>query len=189
MVLFVLNLLHVEVRLAEVLRGLELLRLLDVEVVQHAVVRSREVTGSLTRQPTGCHIRYLGGRHQVVHLLRDGSRYLVVVDGDGPGSLLRLAEHIILRPFQCFLVAGSTHEDVTAGRDNFLHAHLAVVRFQLRQFLKAQGHRHLVGAGRTNQAVYLMEVECRQLIYNDAHRNVSLGIDSGNQSVQHQCIQ
>ena len=189
MVLFVLNLLHVEVRLAEVLRGLELLRLLDVEVVQHAVVRSREVTGSLTRQPTGCHVRNLGGRHQVIHLLGNGGRYLVVVDGDGSGSLLRLTEHIILRPFQRFLVTGSTHEDVTAGRNNFLHAHLAVVRFQLWQLLKAQGHRYLVGASRTNQAVYLMEVECRQLIHDDAHRDVALGIDSGNQSVQHQCIQ
>ena len=142
-------------------------------MVQHLLVRSREVTGSLTRQPTGRHIRNLGGRHQVVHLLRDGGRYLVVVDGDGPGSLLRLAEHIILRPFQGFLVTGSTHEDVTAGRDNLLHPHLAVVRLQLRQFLKAQGHRHLVGASRTNQAVYLMEIECRQLIHNDAHRDIA----------------
>ena len=173
MVLFVLNLLHVEVRLAEVLRGLELLRLLNVEVVQHPLVRSREVTGSLTRQPTGRHIRNLGSRHQVVHLFGDGGRYLVVVDGDGPGSLLRLAKHIILRPFQGFLVTGSTHEDVTAGRDNLLHAYLAVVSLQLWQLLKAQGHRHLVGAGRTNQAVNLMEIECRQLIHNDAHRDIA----------------
>ena len=34
-----------------------------------------------------------------------------------------------------------------------------------------------------------MEVERGQLIHDDAHRDVSLGVDSGNQSVQHQCIQ
>jgi len=34
-----------------------------------------------------------------------------------------------------------------------------------------------------------MEVECGQFIHNDAHRDISLGIDSCNESVQHQCIQ
>lgn len=54
---------------------------------------------------------------------------------------------------------------------------------------ETQGHRHLVGARRTNQAVNLVEVECGQLIHDDAHWDVSFGVDSGNQSVQHQCIQ
>ena len=82
MLFLLLNLLHIEVGLAEILRGLELLRLLDVEVVEHLVIGSGKVTRRLTCQPTGCHVCYLGCRNEVVHLLRDCGRYLLVIDGD-----------------------------------------------------------------------------------------------------------
>ena len=136
MFLLVLNLLHVEVRLAEILGGLELLRLLDVEPVQHFLVRSGEVTRRLSGQPSRGHVRYLRRRNEVIHLLRYGGGHLLVVDGDGARGLLGLAEHVVLRPFQRLLVTGSPHEDVAARGDDFLHPHLAVVRLQLRKFLK-----------------------------------------------------
>ena len=94
----------------------------------------------------------------------------MVVDGDGLGGLLCLAEHVVLRPLQGLLVAGGTHEDITTGGDNLLHTVLAVVRFQLRQFLETQRHRHLVGTSRTNQTVDFMEVERRQLIHDNGNR-------------------
>ena len=49
--LLLLDLVHVEVGLAEVLGGLELLRLLDVDAVEGLHIGGREVTGGLSRQP------------------------------------------------------------------------------------------------------------------------------------------
>ena len=46
-----MDFLHVEVGLAEVLGGFELLRLLDVDAVEGLHVCGREVTGGLPHQP------------------------------------------------------------------------------------------------------------------------------------------
>ena len=121
-----LDFIHVEVGLAEVLGGLELLRFLDVDAVEGFHIRGSKVTRRLTGQPTRHHVGYLGCRNEVVHFFGDGSRYLLVVDGDGLGGLFRLAEHIVLCPLQRLLVAGGTHKNVAAGGDNLLHTVLAV---------------------------------------------------------------
>ena len=83
MVFLILYFLHVEMRLAEILRGLELFRLLYVETVEHPFVRGREVACRLACQPAGSHVRNLRRRDEVVHLLRYGGGDLLVVDGDG----------------------------------------------------------------------------------------------------------
>jgi len=48
----------------------------------------------------------------------------------------------------------------------------SIVGFQLRQFLKAEHHRHLVASSRADKAVYLVEVERGQLVHDDANGNV-----------------
>ena len=78
--------------------------------------------------------------------------------------MLGLAEDIVLCPFEGFLVAGCAHEDVTASGDDLLHAVLAVVGLQLREFLEVEGDGNLVASRRTDKAVYLVEVERGQLI-------------------------
>ena len=83
MILLPFDFLHVEVRLAEVLGGLELLGPFDVESLQHTVVRCGKVTRRLPGQPAGGHVRNLRRRNEVVHLLGNGGRHLAVVDGNG----------------------------------------------------------------------------------------------------------
>ena len=70
-----------------------------------------------------------------------------------------------------------------------LHPHLAIVRLQLWKFLKAQRHGHLVGACRTDKTVYLVEVQGGQLVHDDAHRDVSFGVDPCYQAVEHEGVQ
>ena len=103
--------------------------------------------------------------------------------------MLGLAEHVILCPFQRFLVTGGTHEDVTARCQYFLHSDLTIVGFELRQFLKAQGNGNLITSCRTYQTVYLVEVESRQLIDDDRDRDVTLAVHTGHKTVQDQGVQ
>ena len=76
-----------------------------------------------------------------------------------------------------------------ASGDYLLHPHLAIVRLQLWKFLKAQRHGHLVGACRTDKTVYLVEVQGGQLVHDDAHRDVSFGVDPCYQAVEHEGVQ
>ena len=69
---FLLDFCHIEVGLAKILRGLELRAFLKVDAAEGAALRGCEVTGSLSGEPAGGHIGYLGGRDEVVHLLADG---------------------------------------------------------------------------------------------------------------------
>ena len=147
--LLFLDLSHIKVGFAEVLRRPELRTFLKIDVAERAALRGREVTGSLSGEPAGSHVGYLGGRNEVVHLLTDGGADLRVIDGYGFACLLGFAENIILCPFQCFLVTCRTHEDVAAGGDDLLHAVLAVVSLQLGKFLEAEGDGHLVASCRT----------------------------------------
>ena len=69
---FFLDLCHIEVGLAKILGRLELRAILKVGTTERAALRGRKVTGSLSGEPTGSHVGYLGGRNEVVHLLADG---------------------------------------------------------------------------------------------------------------------
>ncbi len=77
-----MDFLHVEVGLAEILGGLELLGLLYVEVAHHALVGGGEVSRRLTCQPACGHVRNLRRRNKEVEPFRDLRRYLGIVDGD-----------------------------------------------------------------------------------------------------------
>ena len=94
-----------------------------------------------------------------------------------------------MSPFEGLFVTGCTHEDVTAGGDDLLHAVLAVVGLQLWQFLEAKGDSHLVASCRTDKSVYLVEVERRQLIDDNAYRQVALAVDTGDESVEDKGIE
>ena len=83
-----------------------------------------------------------------------------------------LAENVTRQPFEGFLSSCRTAYHITHGGDDFLHSHLAIVGFQLRQFLKAQGDTHLVASGCSYQSVYLMEIQGRQLINDDANWHI-----------------
>ena len=101
------------------------------------------------------------------------------------------SENVGGQPFERFLASCRTAHHITYGGDNLLHAHLAIICFQLRQLLKAQGYAHLVASGCTYQSVYLMEVECRQLVHDDAHRDVLAlpCVHSCHQSVEDEGVQ
>ena len=103
--------------------------------------------------------------------------------------MLSLAEYIILCPFQCFLIACRTHEDVAASGDDLLHAVLAVVRLQLGEFLEAEGDGDLVASRCTDKAVYLVKVESGQLIDDDAHGQIALAVDTCDESVEDEGVE
>ena len=69
---FFLDLCHIEVGFAKILGRLELRAFLKIDAAEGAALRGRKVTGSLSGEPTGSHVGYLGGRNEVVHLLADG---------------------------------------------------------------------------------------------------------------------
>ena len=184
MALLILDALHIEIGFAKILRRPELRAFLKVDAAEGTALCGGEVTGSLSGEPAGGHVCYLSGRDEVVHLLADGGADLRVVDGDGLARLLGLAEDIILCPFQSFFVACRTHEDVATGGDDFLHAVLTVVSLQLGKFLETERDGHLVASRCTNETVYLMEVERRQLIDDDAHRQVALAVDTCDKTVE-----
>ena len=97
---------------------------------------------------------------------------LVSIDGHAFLQLHHLSEDVGGQPFQRFLASCRTAYHIAYGGDNLLHTHLAIVCFQLWQLLESQGYAHLVASGSTYQSVYLMEVECRQLVHDDAHKDV-----------------
>lgn len=66
---FCLDFVHVEVRFAEELGGFELLGLLDIHRAVLAGLGYGEISGSLSADPTGCHIADFRGRYQTVHVL------------------------------------------------------------------------------------------------------------------------
>ena len=72
-----------------------------------------------------------------------------------------------------------------------MHSHFSVVSLQLRQLLKTQRYAYLVASRRTYQSVYLVEIQCRQLIHDDADRNILPlpGVHTGNETVQYQSVQ
>ena len=102
-----------------------------------------------------------------------------------------LAEDVARQPFQRFLGTGRTAHHVTHRRDDFLHTHFPVIRFELRQFLEAERHAHLVASCRADQAVYLVEVQRRQLVHDNAHGDIFAlsRIHTGNEAVQDKGIQ
>ena len=163
---------HIKVRFTEELGCFELVCFFKVHALHGLGLGRREITSRLTTDPASSHIRNLRGRHQTIHLFIQRSRDAFVVDTNALGGLLHLAEDVILKPLQRFLVTGRTRKDVTAGRDNFLHTILAIVRFQLWQFLKGHRHTHLVTTSCTYQAIYLMEIQGRQLIDDNTDRHV-----------------
>ena len=81
-------------------------------------------------------------------------------------------EDVTRQPFEGFLGSCRTAHHIAHGGDDFLHTHLAIIGFQLRKFLKAKCHAHLVASGCAYQSVYLVEIQGRQLIDDDADRNV-----------------
>jgi len=184
-----LDLSHIEIGFAKILGGPELGAFLKVDATERTALRRREVTGSLSGEPAGGHVGDFGSRDEVVHLLAYGGTNFRVVDGDGLARLLGLAEDIILSPFEGFLVTGSTHEDVAAGGDDFLHAVLAVVGFQLGKFLEAEGDGDLVASCRTDEPVYLVEIKCGQLVDDDAYGQVALAVDTGDQTVEDEGVE
>ena len=176
MALLILDALHIEIGFAKILRRPELRAFLKVDAAEGTALCGGEVTASLSGEPAGGHVCNFRGRDEVVHLLADGGADLRVVDGDGLARLLGLAEDIILCPFQSFFVACRTHEDVATGGDDFLHAVLTVVGLQLGQFLEAEGDGDLVASCRTDEPVYLVEVECGQLVDDDTYGQVALAV-------------
>lgn len=66
-----MDFLHVEVGLAEILGGLELLGLLYVKIIEHTLVSCREITRSLTCKPAGRHISNLSSRNEIVKYVRE----------------------------------------------------------------------------------------------------------------------
>lgn len=67
--LLLTDLLHVEIRLAEELRGLELLALLDVHGAALTGLRLHKVPRRLAADPAGRHVGDLRRRDQAVHVL------------------------------------------------------------------------------------------------------------------------
>lgn len=59
----------------------------------------------------------------------------------------------------------------------------------MRQLLEAERHGHLVAPCRADKAVYLVEVQRGQLVHDDAHRDVPLGVHTGYQAVQHEGVE
>ena len=57
--------------------------------------------------------------------------------------------------------------------------------------METERHAHLVASCRTDQAVYLVEIKCRQLVHDNAHGDVLAlpGIYAGNETVQNKGVQ
>ena len=106
MLLFFLNMPHIEVRFTEELGGLELIGLFEVHTLHSGSFSRRKISCRLTADPSRSHIGNLRRRHQTVHLLIIGSRDSLIIDADALRGLLDLAEDVILQPFQRFLVSG-----------------------------------------------------------------------------------
>ena len=96
MLLFFLDVLHIEVRFTEELRGLELIRLFEVHTLHSSCLSRRKVSCRLTANPARSHIRNLSGRNQAIHLLVIRGRDTLIIDADALGGLFHLAEDIIL---------------------------------------------------------------------------------------------
>ena len=106
MLLLLIDLLHVEIRFAEELRGLEFLALLDVHRTSLAGPRLHEVPRRLAADPAGRHIGDLRCRDQAVHVLVQVDRRAVAVDGDALLQLHDLAEDVVREPLKRLLGAG-----------------------------------------------------------------------------------
>jgi len=105
--------------------------------------------------------------------------------------LNHLAKDVIGEPFECFLSTGRARNNIADSRNNLLHTNLAVVRFELGKFLKAESDTNLIASSSTDKTVNLMEIKRRQLIDDYAYRYVlSLtSIDTSDQSVQDKGVQ
>ena len=64
-----------------------------------------------------------------------------------------------------------------------------MLHLQLGQFLETEGDGDLVASCRTNKAVYLVEVECGQLVDDDTYGQVALAVDTGNEAVEDEGIE
>ena len=106
MLLFFLNMPHIEVRFTEELGGLKLIGLFEVYTLHGGSFRRSEVSCRLSADPTCGHISNLGSRNKTIHLLVIRSRDTLIIDTDALGGLLDLTEDVILQPFQGFLVSG-----------------------------------------------------------------------------------
>ena len=148
--LLLLDLLHVEVRLAEEFRCLEFLALLDVHRPALAGLRLHEVPRRLAADPACRHVGDFRRRNQAVHILVQIDRGSVTIDGHPLLQLHDLAEDVVREPLQRLLGSCRAAHNVAHGRDDLLHAHLAVVALQLRQFFDPRGHADLVAAGRAD---------------------------------------
>ena len=105
MLLFLLDMTHIEVGFTKELGGLKLVSLFEVHTMHSCRFCGRKVSGCLSADPTSGHIGNLGSRNQTVHLLIEGGRDTLIIDTDALGGLLHLTEDVILQPFQRFLVS------------------------------------------------------------------------------------
>ena len=105
MLLFLLDMTHIEIGFTEELGGLELVGLFEVHAVHSSRFCGRKVSGCLSADPTGGHIGNLGCRNQAIRLLIERGRYPLIIDADALGGLLHFTEDVILQPFQRFLVS------------------------------------------------------------------------------------
>ena len=169
---FFFNVCHVEVGLAIELTGLELVALLYVHTAIHACLGCHKVSCGLSADPSCRHIRDFTGWHKTVHVLIQVDARFVSIDGHTFLQLHHFSEDVGGQPFERFLASCRTAHHIAYGGDNLLHTNLAIVGFQLRQLLKAQGYAHLVASGCAYQSVYFVEVEGRQLVHDDAHGDV-----------------
>ena len=96
MLLFFLDMSHIEVRFTEELRGLELVSLFKVHTLHSGSLSRRKVSCCLSTDPTSSHIGNLSSRNQTIHLLIIGGRDSLIIDADALGSLLHLSEDVIL---------------------------------------------------------------------------------------------
>ena len=106
MLLFFLDMLHIEVGFTEELGGLELIGFFKVYTLHGLGLCRCEVTRGLSADPASSHVRNLRSRHQTVHLLIQRGRDTLIINADALSGLLHLAEDVILQPFQRFLISG-----------------------------------------------------------------------------------
>ena len=118
MLLFLLDMTHIEVGFTEELGGLELVGLFEVHTLHGGCISRCKVPGRLSADPASGHIGNLCRRHQTVHLLIVGSRDALIIDADALRGLLDLAEDVILQPFQRFLVSRRTSKNITTDRND-----------------------------------------------------------------------
>lgn len=136
----------------------------------HPSLSDYEVTGGLSTYPTCGHIEF-ACRHQAVHIL---VRLMEVLSRSMVTPFLSCTTlpKMSLDSHSRVSLALAEPLTIAHGGDDFLHTHLAIIGFQLRKFLKAKCHAHLVASGCAYQSVYLVEIQGRQLIDDDADRNV-----------------